>query len=252
MNSPAIDAFFKGRLQVKQAKDGYRFAIDSVILANHVPLKVNARILDLGTGCGIIALILARRFPDSTIWGLELQPSLAALAVENILLNRLEKQIGIIRGDLRHFVLAAKAPKMDWVVSNPPYRKKDAGRLNPELEKAIAMHELTADIKGVVAAAGRVLKPAGGLFMIYPAERITDLLTAMRNGEIEPKSLRMVHTRRQNEARRVLVKGVKHGRPGLKVAASLVVGHDDGTYTAEMRRMMAPSNPSSSKSIFQH
>jgi tRNA1Val (adenine37-N6)-methyltransferase len=234
-----IDAFCKGHLQVKQAQNGYRFAIDSVILANHIPLTAKARVLDLGTGCGIVALILARRFPDSTIWGLELQKLLAALAAENVILNNFEKQIGIIRGDLCNFSLAPKALKMDWVVSNPPYRKKEAGRLNPEVEKAIAMHELTTDIKDVVAAAGRVLKPAGGLFMIYPAERITDLFLAMRAGDIEPKVLRMVHTRRQNEARRVLVKGVKHGHSGLAVAAPLIVHNDDGSYTAEMQRMMA-------------
>lgn len=231
--------FLKGRLKVRQAKNGYRFAIDSVILANHVPLQKQARVMDLGTGCGIVALILASRFPQSTIWGLELQASLAGMAAENVVSNGFERRIGIIRGDLRNFHLAARIPKMDWIVSNPPYRPRKAGRINPEMEKAIAMHEIEADIEAVSQAASRLLKPAGGLFLIYPAERVADLFAALRKFGIEPKYLRWVHTRRQHEARRILVQGAKDGRPGVKVAPPLIVCRDDGTYTNEIERMLS-------------
>jgi tRNA1Val (adenine37-N6)-methyltransferase len=234
------DSFFNGRIGVKQDRRGYRFSIDAVILAHHVQPRPEDTLIDLGTGCAIIPLILAYRHSDIQIRGIEIQPSLAEIARLNVAENRLQARIDIHCMDLRsvdHRMLASPA---DIVTANPPFRKKNSGRINPNRQSAVARHEIEATLAEVVAAACRLLRKGGRFLVVYTADRTTDLLCAMRSAGIEPKRCRMVHAKRPNRARLVLVEGVKGARPAIVVTAPLVIYNEDGSYTDEIEAMFRP------------
>jgi tRNA1Val (adenine37-N6)-methyltransferase len=240
MTSYTTDTFFNGRIGIKQNQAGYRFSIDAVLLAYHAGPRSGDKVLDLGTGCGIIPLIMAYRHPDIRICGVEVQAALAELAVSNARENRYDDRITIYCNDMKHLQPDKTAGAVDLVVCNPPYRKQGSGRINPDEQRAIARHELKADLGTVVKTAYRMLRTAGRFVTIYAADRITDILTEMRVDRLEPKYIRMVHSDRHAEAGLVLVEGIKGGRPGLKIAPPLIVYDDKGEYTKEVKKMFRP------------
>jgi len=229
---------FLGGLRICQKRKGYRFSIDAVVLAHYVSLKAAGVAVDLGTGCGVIPLMLASRFPLAQLYGIEIQDDLAELALKNVRLNHMEGRITILRADMKDLNSYLGPGVADVVLSNPPYRKLHSGRLNPDPEKAVAKHEVKASISDVLAVAEKLLKTSGRVFVIYPADRATDLLTQMRASKVEPKRLRFVHSKKKAAAELVLAEGLKLGKPGLKVAAPLVVHNQDGSYTEEVSAML--------------
>lgn len=233
------DTFFNGRLHVKQAADGYRFSVDAVILAWHIIPAPGAVIVDLGTGCGIIPLILAYRHPSISVTGIEIQPQLAQIAADNTAANHMADRIKIVCADIRNPKGCLPAGRADIVVCNPPFRQADSGRINPHEERAIARHELTVTLKDILAAAKGALRTSGEFVAIYPASRVTDMISAMREAGIEPKLLRTIHSRQDEEARLILVKGVRNGRPGATIAPPLVLYDAESRYTPEIERMFS-------------
>jgi tRNA1(Val) A37 N6-methylase TrmN6 len=236
MQALTIDSFFNGGITVVQPRNGYRYSIDAVLLAGIVEMQGCETVYDLGTGVGIIPLILAHRYPHSRIRAIEVQPELAELAVLNADKNGMSDQISIIRGDMRRFRLSLKEPPGDWVVANPPYRKARSGRINPQGQKAVARHEIKVKLPDVMAAASRLLKIGGNFATIYPCERLVDVLVHMRLAGIEPKKLLMVHSDRASLARLVLVTGKKGGRPGIGGEKPLFIYDGAGGYTEEMQK----------------
>ena len=234
------DTFFGGRVHIKQNADGYRFSLDAVILAWHVVPAAGAKILDIGTGCGIIPIILAYRHREITINGLEIQPQLAALARENVAVNGMEDRITIICEDIDQAASRMPAGQNDLVICNPPFRKAAAGRINPNPERAIARHEIKTNLTEIITAAGRLLRTSGDFMAVYSATRLTDIVSALRQGKIEPKELRMIHSRAKDPAKLILIKGKKNGRPGIAVPAPLIIYNEDGTYTDEAKKMFEP------------
>jgi tRNA1Val (adenine37-N6)-methyltransferase len=234
------DTFLDGRIRVKQHSDGYRFSLDAVILAWHVAPAAGARILDFGTGCGIIPLILAYRHPTVTIDGLEIQPQLAALARENVISNNMTHCITIHCEDIAQAATRIPAGQTDLIVCNPPFRKSATGRVNPNRERAIARHEIQTTLADIVAAAKKMLRPSGEFAAVYPASRLADIVNALRQAGIEPKLLRMIHSRTRDPAKLFLIKSSKNGRPGVAIPSPLIIYHDDGSYTPEARKMFAP------------
>jgi len=198
------------------------------------------KILELGTGCGIVSLILAYRHPDITIYGVEIQKEIADLAAFNVADNQMAGRIFILTQDMRTLSIASVAGPPDWVVSNPPYRKIKSGRISPDRQKAVAQHEIRVTLGEVVAVARRMLKMSGKFVTVYPAERLSDLIAEMRSAGIEAKRLRMIHPKRGANANRVLVEGVRGGQPGVTVDPPLVICRDDGTYTKEASAMFQP------------
>ncbi|MCI5148309.1 MAG: methyltransferase domain-containing protein, partial [Candidatus Electrothrix sp. MAN1_4] len=173
------DTLFNGRLICRQHQDGYRFSLDAVLLAHFCQPVPRSHLLDLGTGCGIISLILCYRHPDLQITGLEVQPALAELAQSNSQANKLENRFMVQQGDLRRIKNAFQAESYDLVFSNPPYHKVGCGRINQEDEQAIARHELSADPESVIAASAFSVKNRGRVACIYPAERLGSVLAVM-------------------------------------------------------------------------
>lgn len=233
-----VDTFFNGRILVKQHRFGYRFSIDAVLLAAHVMPRPGDTVIDLGTGCGIIPLILAYRYPQIKIYGIEIQQRLAALAMTNVRENRMEDRISVLCMDMKELKRSSIAEPVRLVVSNPPYRKAESGRINPDQERAVARHEIKATLFDVLDTARRMLDISGRFAGIYPAQRTADILTQMRSSGIEPKSVRMIHSSPNTEAVLILVQGIRGGRPGTKIAAPLVIYREDGSYTDEVNKMI--------------
>jgi len=240
MKSLTTDFFFDGCIQVKQNHSGYRFSIDAVLLAWHAAPSPNDTILDLGTGCGIIPMILAYRHPGVKIYGIEVQTELADIANLNITENEMEDQITILCKDMKTLNHGHISGSVDLVVSNPPFRKSKSGRINPNRQRAVARHEIKATLYDIVEAACRVLKTSGRFVMIYSAERITDMLTQMRASGIEPKSIRMVHSGKNTGAKMILVEGKKGGRSGLKIDSPLFIYRENGSYSDEVEKIFKP------------
>lgn len=237
MKAITTDTFFDGQLQVKQYRDGYRFSIDAVLLAGYASPKPGEIVLDLGTGCGILPLILAYRHPDIRIWGVEIQDELAEVATINARENRLEDRITIICEDMISLKSEIFSGSVDMVVCNPPYRKVNSGRINPNPQRAIARHEIQVTLHEVVETASRMLNMSGRFVTIFSVERTMDILSSMRECGLEPKHLRSVHSFEDANATLVLLTGIKGGRPGMNVEPPLIIYKDEDTYTEEVRRM---------------
>jgi len=240
MKALTSDTFFGGRLHVRQFRSGYRFSIDAVILADHVHPRPGDTVLDLGAGCGIISLILAYRYTESTVIGVEIQPELADLARVNASINDMQARVRILCEDMKGLDPARLPGPVDWVATNPPYRKTDTGRLNPHPQRAVARHEIKVALPDVIAAAERVLKTGGKFATVYTAARMAELLCQMRLSGIEPKFCRMIHSGSATKAKLVLIEGIKGGHPGMVVAPPLVMYRKNGDYTAEIEKMLRP------------
>ena len=222
------------RLFLHQDLHGYRFALDAFLLADFVRSDTAGPVIELGTGCGIVACLLARRFPTTSIVGLELQASLAAMAQRNVMRNGLTRQVGIVRGDMRCAVSCLAPARYAAVVCNPPYRAVGQGRLNPNAEKAMARHEVAVTLCEVVHAARRLLKPRGRLSLVYHPSRLAELCSRLQAADLNPRRLRFVHPNRCGPATMVLVEALRGGRDALEVLPPLVVYEATNVYSAEM------------------
>lgn len=235
-----IDSLFNGQLQVKQERRGYRYSIDAVILAYYAGKVRGDRIADLGTGCGIIPLILGLREPTRHIVGIEIQEALADIAAENVIDNGMADRIQILLGDIKIITTADTEGPVDLVLSNPPFFPADEGRINPNLQRAVARHELQVTITDIVAAAWRLLQDKGRFLSIFQTERMVDLLFSMRQLGLEPKMVRIIQTKEQIPGKLFLVEGEKGGAPGLVVLPPLVITMENKGYSPEVADMFLP------------
>jgi tRNA1Val (adenine37-N6)-methyltransferase len=240
VNACTTDTFFNGKIQINQNRTGYRFSIDAVLLAHFANPRSGNKVLDLGTGCGIIPLILAYRQPLISIYAVEVQTALAELAVSNVRENRQEDRITVICTDMKLLKPPMTAGLVDLVVCNPPFRRQGSGRINPDAQRAVARHEIKANLSDIIQTSHRMLRAAGRLLLIYTAGRLTDVLSRMRIEGIEPKFLRMIHSRQDTKATLVLIEGIKGGRPDLKIAPPLIIYGRGNDYTEEVALMFRP------------
>ena len=240
MPSLTTDTFFNGKLHVTQDASGYRFSIDAIVLASHAEVRAGERMLDLGTGCGIIPLILAYRHPDISVYGVEIQDDLAKLAVANVKKNKMQDRITLICRDMRELKPDLIGGPVDAIVCNPPYRKPNAGRLNPDPQRAVARHELKVSLTDVLQTVRCMLRTAGRFVTIYTAERTAELLSQMRLHGIEPKFARLIHSQVDADAKLILVAGKKGARAGVKIGPPLIIYNAAGDYSEEVEGMFIP------------
>ena len=234
MEEETLDEILNGGLRIFQNKKGYRFSIDSILLAHFASLKQRTRFMDIGCGSGVILLILAKRFPGTKCVGLEIQESFAALARKNCHLNNLEKRAEIVHGSAHNIKNIFQERSFDSVIFNPPYRKLHSGRINPLEEKAIARHEIKGSLKDFLAAAKYLLKPSGTVFTIYPAKRLVELVYLFRINGIEPKRMKLVFSDFSSDAEFTLVEGRKGSREELKLEPPILIYDKHRNYTKEM------------------
>lgn len=178
------------------------------------------RVIDLGTGCGIIPLILLLTRPVDHAVGLEIQEGLASQAVRNVLLNGLDQRMDVVMGDIRYPPMARASA--DVVICNPPYRKIRSGRINPDPRRAIARHELLASIDDILSAAGYLLKKKGRVALIYPAVQLADILVRLRQFNLEPKRIQLNYPGLDSAAKLALIEATQRGRPGVEVLPPLL------------------------------
>ncbi len=215
-----LDCFLEGRLKLIQSRDGYRFSIDAVFLSEFVTIRPEDVVLDLGTGCGIIPLLLLTTRPLSRVFGLEIQRELADQAMRNVSLNGFEDRMKVILGDIKHPPIQKN--RVDVVICNPPYRKKDSGRLNPDMRRAIARHELLASVDDILRTARNLLRKRGRIAMVYPADRMVDLVARMRRCNLEPKRIQFNYPGYESGAKLVLIEAWLGARPGAKILPPLM------------------------------
>lgn len=219
----SLDTFFNGKLQVIQKKKGYRFSIDAVLLSRFVTILRNEKVIDLGTGCGILPLLLSQTTKAFSFVGIEIQEGLAECARKNVLLNHLENRVSILQQDFGKLTKTFPPGSFDVVLSNPPYRRSRSGRINVSTEKAIARHEIRATLEDLALASSHLLPNKGRCYVIFPAARAIDLLVTLRSRELEPKRLQFVHSRSGGDAKLILVESVKASGVELKVATPITL-----------------------------
>jgi tRNA1Val (adenine37-N6)-methyltransferase len=224
-------------IKVYQNKDGYRFSVDALLLYCFVDVRHARKIVDLGSGSGIIGLLLARKYGGAGVSLLELQESLCRLGEKNIALNGLEDRVSLTKADIKDIPRLLPPMSFDVAVSNPPFRRRQSGRLSAGEEKAVARHEIRLRLSELAEAATHLLKARGRFFMIFHPERVLELVDTLRLHRLEPKRMRFVHNDADSPSKIVLVEAVKEGRPGIRIERPLFIYKKKGLYADEVKEM---------------
>lgn len=234
-----LDKLFHGRLCLYQKKRGYRFSVDAVLLGCFAARKAVARVADLGTGSGVLPVILSKCGAVEKITGIELQKDLASLAKKNISHNGCSEKVDVLCTDIKKIKEVLSPETFDTVVTNPPFYRIGSGKVNPENENAIARHELKATLHDFLTGAAFLLKQGGRFFAVYRPSRITDLVHEMRECRIEPKVFQFVHPSANDPANIVLVEGIKGAGTEAKIVPPLILYQEDGKYTEQANAVFA-------------
>lgn len=232
-----LDDLQRGGLRILQRAQGFRFGTDAVLLADFAAVKRGERVLDAGTGTGVLPLLLSARAPETTFTAVEVQEDVADMAGRSVLLNGLEARIRIVCADIRDAAALIGYEGHDLLVTNPPYTADGAGLVSPEKTRALSRSDSELSIEDWMIACGKLLKNGGRLCCVFPAPRFLQLCDAMRAGRVEPKRVRFVCAREDAAPKLVLLEGLKGGRPGLHFMPMLVTHDAQGNYTQEMKRI---------------
>lgn len=238
-----LDTLGRRDLVIIQSPDRFSFSIDSVLLAHFARVRRGERVLDLGTGSGVVPLLLSTLTEAAELHGLEIDPATAGMACRSVAANSLEGRVIIRQGDLREAPALYGHGAFDVVTVNPPYRVPGTGLISPSPAKAVARHELSCTLEDVVSSAGACLRYRGRLAIVHLPERLVELMVLLRHHNLEAKRLRMIHPRQGRPANLVLIEALKGGRPGLAVAEPLFVHTDEGKYTPELLALYGEDGP---------
>lgn len=228
---------FDGRLKLYQQRQGYRFSVDSILLGDFARKRAAGRVIDLGTGSGILAVLLSKTEDVREIVGIEVQDDLASLAQKNISYNGCEDRVKIIRTDIREIADIFPAGSFDAVVSNPPFYPAKSGFLNRNSVKAVSRHELHGALADFITIAGHLLRRGGVFLTIYPCSRTADLIEEMRKEKLEPKTLRFIHPKISGPANLVLVEGCKEAGRQVLVLPPLALYDTEGNYSRQAQEI---------------
>ncbi len=220
--------------KIIQHPDKFCFGMDAVLLSSFAKVKEGEVALDLGTGTGILPILLEAKTDGAHFTGLEIQPESAEMANRSVLLNNLQDKIDIIEGDIKEASKLFGKASMNVVTSNPPYMTNHHGLKNPNDAKAIARHELLCSLEDVIRETSAVLKQTGRCYFVHRPFRLVEIITLMRQYKLEPKRMRLVYPFVDKEPNMVLIEGVKGGGPQLTVEAPLIVYDSPGQYTKEI------------------
>ncbi|WP_097005649.1 tRNA1(Val) (adenine(37)-N6)-methyltransferase [Lacrimispora amygdalina] len=229
-----IDDLQRNGYQIIQNRDGFCFGMDAVLLSGFAKVKPGEKAVDLGTGTGIIPILLEAKNQGLHYTGLEIQEEVADMAARSVALNHLEDKISIVRGDIKEASRLFGAASFDVVTSNPPYMNDAHGLKNPDLPKAISRHEVLCTLQDVTREAARLLRPGGRFYLVHRPHRLIEIITALKSVGMEPKRMKMVHPFVDKEANMVLIEAVRGGRSMIKVEAPVVVYKEPGVYTDEI------------------
>ncbi len=233
-NERIDDLELKG-LKIIQNKDGFCFGMDSVLLSDFAKeIKPNKKILDMGTGTGILGILLCGKTEGTHITGIELQEQVAEMAQRSIKLNNLQDRFNIVCEDIKNLNKLYERGSFDSIVTNPPYKKQGTGKINEKDSKLISRHEITANLEDFILTASYLLKDQGNLYMVHRPERLSDILICLHKYKLEPKNLKLVYPNIQKEPNLILIKATKNAKPFLKIEKPLYVYNNNGEYTKEI------------------
>ena len=236
-NERIDDLEFKN-LKIIQNKNNFCFGIDAVLISDFAKnIKKDSTVIDLGTGNGIIPILLCGKTELKEIIGVEIQKDVASLAKKNIKLNNLEKKFKIINENIINLKNKLKNKKFDVVITNPPYKKLNSGLKNESENKLISRHEVTASLEDFVRASKDLLVDKGEFYMVHRPERLVDVMTILRANNIEPKVLKMIFSDRNSEPKLFLIKGIKNAKPFLRIEKNLYIYDDEKNYTEEILKI---------------
>lgn len=220
-----------------QKEKAFRFGVDAVLLSDFAAVKNTDNVLEMGTGTGIIPILLYAKKRPKFITAMEIQEEMAEMANRSIIYNNLEKHIEIITMDLKEAPHLLGKGSYSVVVTNPPYMKLGSGIINPLIEQAAARFEVHCTLQDIIDSAYELLFPRGRLYMVHRADRLVDIIYIMRNKGIEPKKIRFVHSSFRKKPHLLLIEGVKGGKSELKFMEPLYIYDDKGDYTEEIERI---------------
>lgn len=229
-----IDDLQRNGYRIIQKKKGFCFGMDAVLLSGFAQVKEGEVAVDLGTGTGIIPILLEAKTKGKHFTGLEIQEEVAEMAGRSVRLNQLENRVDIVRGDIKEASRLFGKASFDVVTSNPPYMNDNHGLKNPELPKAIARHEVFCTLDDVCREASLLLKSGGRFYMVHRPHRLAEIITALKTYKLEPKRMKLVHPFVDKEANMVLIEAVRGGRSMMKVEAPIIVYREPGVYTQEI------------------
>ena len=210
------------------------FGMDAVLLSGFARVKKGEKVLDMGTGTGIIPVLLASKTVGEHFTGLEIQEECAEMAARSVKYNNLEDRVSIRQGDIKEAVSIFGAASFHVITCNPPYMTGAHGLKNPDYGKAIARHEITCSLEDVVQAAKWLLKPGGHFYMVHRPFRLAEIIYTLKQYKLEPKRMRLVHPYIDKEPNMVLIDCAKGGNPRITVDSPLIVYNKDGSYTDEI------------------
>ncbi len=225
-----------GIVNITQPREGARFTLDSILLADFCRIKSRDTILEPGAGTGIVSILLAKKFPDVVVTAIELQEALAELCRNNIAQNGLQEHVQLIEQDIRRLKDILKPHSFDAIVVNPPYRKQGSGKLSPHESRQASRHDDLASIDNWLDL-HVFLKNKARFNVVFPSERLSDIIAGLRLRHLEPKRMRLVHPYRHKTASLVLVEAVQSAGSGLEVLEPLVIHESPSVYTEEMQKI---------------
>ena len=229
-----LDDLQRNGYRIIQDPEKFCFGMDAVLLSGFADAPEGGRVLDLGTGTGIIPILMAAKTSARELIGLEIQETSAEMANRSVILNDLETRVKIVQGDIKEADQIFEAASFDVVTSNPPYMKGSHGLQNPDAPKAIARHEIMCDLEDVIRTAARLLKSGGKFYMVHRPFRLTEILVLMHQYKVEPKRMRLVYPFVDKEPSMVLIEGARGGKSRITVESPLIIYEEQGKYTREI------------------
>ncbi|MFR8547138.1 MAG: tRNA1(Val) (adenine(37)-N6)-methyltransferase [Lachnospiraceae bacterium] len=229
-----LDELHRNGFQIIQNEKLFCFGMDAVLLSGFAQVPDGGRALDLGTGTGIIPILLAAKTAGSYFAGLEISAVSADMAKRSVLHNGLEQRVEIIQGDIKEAGELFAPASFDTVTSNPPYMIGQHGLVNPDIEKAAARHEILCTLEDVVRAAARLVRPGGKFYMVHRPFRLAEIIRTLSEYRLEPKRMRLVYPYVDREPNMVLIEALRGGRPRMTVEKPLIVYERPGVYTPEI------------------
>lgn len=229
-----VDDLQRNHYRIIQDPNRFCFGMDAVLLSGFARAEEGDQVLDLGTGTGIIPLLLEAKTKASHLTGLEIQAESADMASRSVRLNGLEDKITIVNGDIKEAVCLFGAASFDVVTCNPPYMTEHHGLTNSKAPKAIARHELLCTLEDVISQGAKLLKPGGNFFMVHRPFRLTDIMVLLREYKLEPKRMKLVYSFVDKEPNMVLIEANRGGKPRMTVEKPLIVYKEPGVYTDEI------------------
>ncbi len=233
-----IDDLGLANLKIIQNEKNFCFGIDAVLLSDFAKgIKKGAKVVDLGTGSGIIATLLCGKTELEEIIGVEIQKDVSDMAKRSIELNNLQNRFKILNEDLKKIDTIISKQSIDVIVTNPPYKKCNTGIINDDKNKLISRHEVECNLDDIARVANSILKDKGEFYMVHRPERLPEIITVLKKYKLEPKILRLIQGRQNLKPNLLLIKAVKNANEFLEVQNTLVVYNDDGSYTDEILKI---------------